>query len=604
MFMGKTTPSVRFIDRNDFFFWAVGVAALLFSLPSFAGMPGVFWISGDYTNPVGVTVNSFNDNGVQANGAVGTLSNSGTIASTRTGFISDWTNGSGVYNGGTIGAIVNKASGIIRSAQFDGIANAYGGTIASINNAGLLMGGAARPVYGIYNADGFGGNTMGTAIGSITNTGTIVTGEAGQGFGIFNSGTIHTLNNAQGAGNPGGALTYTGNLPTNYNVIVTSLTNYGQLSGNALTGSTAFGIYPGSTLTKGTYSSVLTGFTPGVNVSATSGSFNGTAWNLMLNSGTTWDLVVQNSATNTLRSVELNSAGLASIYGRQAVAYRAALSHDCQVYDKNKMCASVGGRDTYDGSSGNTLAGFVVVGYRPSPTFRLGAFADQSSPASAPSGFAERKNGPMWGAFAKWNMNEDGAGFGIQVSAVSSSSHLNVTRSLLENTESGSGSTRLDGQGYQFRMSYQRPLSNSTDLLGYLGMRYTRINTGAYTENTTDTVTSPLSFGAMAQHNLAAIGGLGLSRSFAEKYTWTASLGFQQRLRYSMSDYQGASNITGLERFDVRMPNAKSLTATAATGLTYALSARERLAISVMWEEQSFATQNALTAFAAYTVGF
>ena len=600
--MGKMTPSVQIYFRKVVLFFSVGAVAGLLALPSFAVDPGYVWTSVNYDNPVGVTITSSSDSGVQVAGAVGTLTNSGTISSTRAGNIILWKYGSGVNNTGTVGEIINNAGGIIRSDQFDGIANNNGATIASISNAGLIKGGATGSVYGIYNDDGTAGGTIGT----ITNTGTIVGGDAGSGFGILNVGTVHTLNNAQGAGNPYGALSYGGNLPSNYNIIVNSLSNYGQLSGYALAGSTTFGIYPGSILSKGTYSSVLTGFRPGVNVNATSGVFNGTAWNLILNSGTTWDLVVQNSATNTLKSVELNSSGLATIYSRQTVAYHAALSHDCQVYDRNKMCASVGGRYTYDGASPSdrTHAGVIVVGYRPVPTFRIGVFADQSAPAGAPSGFTESKNGPLWGGFAKWNVNDDGRGFGVQASAVSSSSNLTVTRAPLQNTETGSGTTRLNGQGYQLRMSYQLPLSNSTDLLAYLGMRYTRLNTGGYTENTTATVTSPLSYGTMAQNHLVAIGGLGLSSSFAEKYTWAASVGVQQSLKYAMSDYRGSSNITGLERFDVQLPNAKRTTLMAATGLAYALSSRERLAINAMWEEQAVAGKNAMTALATYTLGF
>lgn len=606
--MGKMTPNVQPLFRKVAIFLGVGWGASLVALPSFAQAPGYLWSSGDYANPVGVTVTSSSDSGVQASGTVGTLTNSGTIGSTRTGSIILWRNGSGINNGGAVGAIINNAGGTIRSDQFDGIANNNGSTIASISNAGVIQGGAVGSVYGIYNDSGTSGGT----IGSITNTGTIVTGEAGHGYGILNGGTIHTLNNAQGAGNPNGALTYAGNLPANYNIIVNSLSNYGQLNGYVLSGSTTFGIYPGSTLAKGTYASVLTGFTPGVNVNATSGVYNGAAWNLVLNSGTTWDLVVQSSATNTLRSVELNSAGLASIYSRQVLAYHTALSHDCQLYDKYNMCASVGGRYTYDGASpsDSVRAGVVVVGYRPAPTFRFGVFADQSAhsahsaPSGAPSGFSLRANGPLWGLFARWNMNADGKGLGVQASVASSSSELSVTRSALENTEAGSGRTRLSGQGYQLRVSYQHPLSASTDLGAYLGLRYTRFNTDAYTENTTAAVTSPLSYAAMVRNQLALVGGFGLSRAFAEKYTWSGLLGFQHSLKYSMSDYQGSSNIAGLERFDVQLPSAKRTTLMAATGLGYALSSRERLAINVVWEEQSVAGKGAMSALATYTLGF
>ena len=88
------------------------------------------------------------------------------------------------------------------------------------------------------------------------------------------------------------------------------------------------------------------------------------------------------------------------------------------------------------------------MGYKPAQTVRVGAFVDQSVNISTPSGFSQSKTSPMWGFFAKWHMNKDETGLGVQASAVTSASKLTVTRSQLTNTETGSGGTQFDGQGY------------------------------------------------------------------------------------------------------------------------------------------------------------
>ena len=65
-------------------------------------------------------------------------------------------------------------------------------------------------------------------------------------YGINNTGTITTLNNLQGAS--GSALTYDGKLPTNYNVIVNSTSDYGKTVFSSVSGTTTFGVDSTSTL--------------------------------------------------------------------------------------------------------------------------------------------------------------------------------------------------------------------------------------------------------------------------------------------------------------------------------------------------------------------
>jgi hypothetical protein len=446
---------------------------------------------------------------------------------------------------------------------------------------------------------------LNTSISNITNFGSIT----GPYASIFNNyGYIGTLNNAQGAGNVNGALTYRGFLPAEYNIIVNSPNNYGSLAAYSAIGTTSFGVYSSSVLTKGTYVSVLSGLEAGVNVNATSGMHNGTGWRLIetvVGTGI-WDLIADYSASNTLVGLKSNANALSTVYNQQAAAYQAALSYDCQVYDAAGLCVSVGGRYTYAGPSpsSNQQAGLVIVGYKPVQTVRVGAFADQSVNISTPSGFSQSKSSPMWGLFAKWHMNKDETGLGVQASAVTSSSSLTATRPQLFNTESGSGTTQFDGQGYQLTTNYHKPVTNNTALVPYLGLRYTRINAGAYTENTTATVTSPLSYNAMAQSTFSAIGGIGVRSHLAEKLTGTASVGIQQNLNYSMGNYAGTSSIMGLETFSVQMPSNVNSMATATAGLFYDINKRERLGLNVLWQQQPFIATNTTTALATYTIGF
>jgi len=165
--------------------------------------------------------------------------------------------------------LFNHANGSITTLTNSGTISAdddYGlfteGTITTLTNSGTI---SAGDDYGLRNAVG--------TITTLTNIGTI--SASGNNIGINNSstGTITTLNNSQGAS--GSALTYDGKLPTNYNVIVNSTSDYGKIVFSSVSGTTTFGVDSSSTLADvdTTYSSVLSGLSGGDIASGTSGTF-------------------------------------------------------------------------------------------------------------------------------------------------------------------------------------------------------------------------------------------------------------------------------------------------------------------------------------------
>lgn len=176
-------------------------------------------------------------------------------------------------NSVSISAFDVTSSGEINSSG-NAVSNDPGGSITTFTNAGSING----TTYGVKN-------NSGATIGVLTNTGTITGGAAG----VFNAGVITTINNQQGAS--GSALTYTGILPVNYNIIINSPSDFGRLSVTTPSGSTIFGINAGSTVANGTYSSVLSGLTIS-HLSVTSGTYGAGTWTLLNSSGSLWDLVL------------------------------------------------------------------------------------------------------------------------------------------------------------------------------------------------------------------------------------------------------------------------------------------------------------------------
>lgn len=346
------------------------------------------------------------DTAVYVESTIGSIANSGLISSGSTGrgiwvkggTVGTITNLSGgviegdsgiAFSTGSIDSIINygQITGLASGSSFAGIRVITGSSIGSISNYSTISGAD----YGIYNSGtigsidnygaissniGYGMRLLAGSVTQITNyRGATISGNLygmrnqaqidvinnfgtisalnPSGYAIANTGSIGTLNNAQGVGNSSGALKYAGSLPQNYNIIVNSLNSYGSLQYAGGATLTTFGIYGGSLLSKGAYTSVLSGLTAGTNVNATSGMHNGTGWRLVETGVGTgiWDLIADYSATNTLTGLQSNANSLATVYNQQAAAYQAALSYDCQVYDSAGLCVSVGGRYTYAGPS-------------------------------------------------------------------------------------------------------------------------------------------------------------------------------------------------------------------------------------------------------------
>lgn len=567
------------------------------------------------SNSGSITINGGYANGIAANDSL-LIENTGSIKTigSNSPAIQNRGAGSKTSNTGQINTTGDDSSGILDITNHGELSNAGKISTSGNRSAGVLVlstdltflnSGSIETTgiesHGVHVFDYSAGTVL-------TNLGTIsATGANSYGIYVADYGNVASLTNAQGGNNP---LTYYGNLPTFYNVVISGA-SYGKLAvTNAGSSQTTFGITSDSVVASRRYAALLTGVSASNIAGATSGTVGGFTYNLVQVEGTDqWDLLIPTyvNAANTLAAVQQNASGLATVINLQTAALQAGLSYDCTVYDENNLCVSAGGRYTYAGASpsGNAQAGLVIVGYRPVQNFRLGAYADQTVANATPSGITQKNNGPMFGFFGNWNLNKDGNGLGVQAAVALSQSKLDITRSSqLAYTEAGSGSTQLGGQGWQLKANYAQPVTDSTKLIPYLGLMYTRLNIGGYTESASSSVNYPLTYNALAQSNFAAIGGVGMSSLLMEKLTGTLSVGIQQNLNYSMGNYQGTSQLPGLYSFSVQMPGYNSTGATATAGLYYDVNKRERLGFNVLWQQQPFIATNTTTALATYTIGF
>ena len=236
-----------------------------------------------------------------------------------------FSNDIGLVNTNVIDSLVINPSGSIYGYEY-AIRNE--GTINSLVNKNII---SASPDSHDAAIDNFG------TIQTLTNIGTVT----GYLYNIWNGdgdpptiGRYGTINNLQGQSGP---LKYSGDLPSHYNIIIYSTSNYGKFKTAVSNGTMTFGIYAGgvagvaaSTITANIYQSVLIndgGGNPWAeHLAGLTGTYGAYTYSLVLHAGTapgdpeTWDLVVTltpitptNDSTTPAAQTSMTAGGTTSL---------------------------------------------------------------------------------------------------------------------------------------------------------------------------------------------------------------------------------------------------------------------------------------------------
>ena len=454
---------------------------------------------------------------------------------TGTGIITSIINSGQILltNSGQSVGIFNYSSNVVNLLENTGTISTTGQNYAIGNNSEIKVFNNSGLITTSGTSHVISNNNVGDSIiDTLTNTGTISATRSGY-YGIRNNHVINTLNNSQGVGNSAGALTYTGILPTNYNIIINDSGHYGQLSGTNVTGSTTFGINAASLITSRLYTGVLQGLASARVGNARTGTYDNMNWTLALQGGSSvnWDLTFSGvSLTQTQISLATQAQRLRSAFNLSVASSNFANmnTYDCNLFDQNNMCISAGGRYTnIDNPSSNNSAAVVVLGYKVNSNIRIGGFLDQSINNNTPTGVRLSNSNPMMGVFAVWNKNEDGLGYQIKIASAYQDKDVTSTRDAAAVSEAGSGKTNLNTQSYVGELSYSFNYQDSTIVRPYFAVRYTNIKQDAYTEDTTASVTTPLTYGKLSDRSTSALMGVKLNHALTPRTNLTASLGIE-----------------------------------------------------------------------------
>ena len=551
---------------------------------------------GTITNSGSGTISAVGKWGLYNNGTIETITNSGTISAGNTDNDKDY----GLFNSGTIETITN--SGIISATNRYGLYNS--GTITlELSNSGTISAGTN---YAIANTG---------SIETLTNTDTI---KATIGtIDISNQGSITTFNNLQGKSglNP---VTFIKSLPTNYNVIVYSPSNYGQIEFSSFSGQTNtslnFGVHSTSTLVADTtYLSVLSGLSSSEIASGTSGySVSGSTrndWTLENVSDTTlWNLVVaadQNITPDTNTSVTTSVKpnvilGINNLTSVTEVNFANMNTYDCDLFGQNNICLSLGSRYTSINTPKTSSDSVVWVGgYKLSDTLRVAGFYHSNLSHKTPESFKLSDKTPLIGAVVVWNQNPNKLGYQLKLANAYQQKNATLTREVVGSSEEGKGQTVIEAESYVTELQYGYQFSDDTVLRPYLAARSAVIRQDAYTETG---LSSPLSFNEIKDKSTTVLLGLKFNTDLTHKLSLKGSLGVEHDIEHSV-DKLAPTGISGLSTVSLTDSFNKTRPV-VSLGFDYELKPNHRLSSILQYQELPYQSKTESNAYLYYTIGF
>ena len=311
------------------------------------------------------------------------------------------------------------------------------------------------------------------------------------------------------------------------------------------------------------------------------------------------------TAPDTQSSMQYQASQLRSAFNNQNTAANFALNYDCNVFDVKGMCISAGGRyTTIDNPGINNSAAVVTLGYKVNPNIRIGAYLDQNINISKPTGIDISNNTPLMGLYAVWNKEQNGLGYQVRLANTYQDKDVTSTRTVFDTSEAGSGKSSLKSQSYLAELSYAFQYEDKTLVRPYAGVRYTHLKQKGYTEDTTDTVTDPLTVAALRDKSATALLGVKVNRTLTDKATLTAQLGLEQDIYHKVDNYS-ATDLNGSELTAVAFNgNVKRTRPVASIGAFYDVTKTQRASATINYQQTPFQSTGSATAYFNYMIGF
>lgn len=312
------------------------------------------------------------------------------------------------------------------------------------------------------------------------------------------------------------------------------------------------------------------------------------------------------SQSATQSSVVLSANALQGVITLQNSVLINSFTYDCNLFDKNGICVSAGGRNTQvsAGTIDNTSA-LLIGSYRlDGNNSRIGAYLDQNLSVSNPGGTIKQSNDtPMAGIFGVWQENINETGWQIKGSVALGQKNTTVQRSVVGDSEPGVGSARMISQGAQVTGKYGFNLIDDVLVLPYAGIRYTKNNMGGYTEQTSVAVSAPLTYNPVNTNSSTALLGLEARYRLLPNLMTIASAGLERNMSTNYDQYVATNASIGYIAPVSMNPDMVRTRPTATLGAYYDVEKNQRLGVTGIYRQEMYQAVGTTTVMATYTVG-
>ena len=300
----------------------------------------------------------------------------------------------------------------------------------------------------------------------------------------------------------------------------------------------------------------------------------------------------------TYTTLAQNGSQLNAIVNLKTTMLTENLTADCNSFGAHGVCLSVGGSRYSGNESDNATqtAANLKAAYRISDKLHAGVLMDWGFNTSNPNNFSVTKN-PLFGAFAVWG-GELGAK--VKVSAAFNKATATITRTVLNNTESGQGNTNINTTGTQAEAAYGLKVTNKATASPYIGIRRTVVEREAYIENSG--ASFPISYNAVGQKQTTVFGGLRGTAVLASAFGVDAAFGGEYDINNTVDGYTGTINTLG--DFNLDAPAVNKARLLGSLGAYCNINATQKLTAGVSMAKETLQNATGTTISAGYTLAF